>query len=135
MKKELKYDLKKPCPDCPFTMRAELHQGVAKALPEYMANMEMDRFAHTCHKTDPRADSDEGKRFKGQPRHCAGAIAMMAQGGLTAQSHVIEAVPQKNWDMLKKSQGTFKDFKHMVFTYVKWLKAGYPDGKSGHDYQ
>jgi len=132
---KLKYDLKKPCKDCPFLQGSELHQGIAKAIPEYIANLEMDRFAHTCHKTDPRTDSPEGQAFKGDIQHCAGSIAMMAQGSLTAQSHVIDNVPLSRWNKLKATPGTYRSFQHFLRTYVNWLKAGHPAGKTAADYE
>lgn len=131
---KLKYDLKKPCKDCPFFKSSELHSGIAKYLPDYHANLERNVFGHTCHKTDNRSDSLEGKKYRGQPQHCAGSIAMMAQGKFLAQGHVIENISAKKWFKLKKTEGIWDSFLQMVLTYSKWMKEGNPVGKAGTDY-
>lgn len=70
--KELAWDLKTPCRDCPFRKDVEPHPGVAHELELYFAKILIGEFSHSCHKTDPRSDGFE-PGYKGAVQHCAGA--------------------------------------------------------------
>lgn len=69
--KELAWDLKTPCKDCPFRKDVEPHPGVAQELELYFAKILIGEFVHTCHKTDSRSDGYE-KGYSGKIQHCAG---------------------------------------------------------------
>jgi hypothetical protein len=78
---DLHWDLKSPCADCPFRKSTPFHQGVAEGSPDLINSMISGTFAHTCHKTDPRADSEHGKRHTGKLQHCIGALFMLIKTG------------------------------------------------------
>lgn len=103
---------------------------------EYHGYMERGTFAHTCHKTDPRADSPEGKRFKGAPRHCAGALAMQMQSKMPYQDAFDQAILDGRCEPrpLRDVKGVWPSFPHMVRAYVRWMKAGIPVGRFGSEY-
>lgn len=76
--KDIKFDLKKPCKDCPFLKTTPYHEGIADDLPNLWVSIEAGKAMHSCHKTDPRSDSPEGQRYKGPLQHCAGLLTMMS---------------------------------------------------------
>lgn len=134
--KEIQYDLKRPCKDCPFLVASELHEGVGAALVEYHGFIERGTFAHTCHKTDPRADSEAGKKFRGEPRHCAGALAMQMQEKMDYQRALDFALVNKKCDpeALRNVAGLWPNFVEMVKAYASWMKDGVRAGARGSDY-
>jgi hypothetical protein len=78
---DVDYDLKRPCDDCPFRKSSRFHEGVAIETPQLVQSMTDRVFAHTCHKTDPRADSPQGQRYEGRLQHCVGALFMLIKTG------------------------------------------------------
>lgn len=76
--KDIRFDLRSPCDDCPFRTDAPMHEGIMSELPQKILLLESGNLAHTCHKTDPRADcAPERRAPPGSPiQHCAGAIIM-----------------------------------------------------------
>lgn len=78
--KEIGFDLKKACQDCPFKKATPIHSGVAQDLPALAGHIEMGSFMHSCHKTDPDSDGYNAD-YKGQIQHCAGAIVMLKKMG------------------------------------------------------
>src|SRR5262245_42241140 len=71
----LRYDLKRPCSDCPFRVDTPHHEGIATGLTELYGCMEMGTAAHSCHKTDPAADGFSPS-YQGPIQHCAGFMIM-----------------------------------------------------------
>lgn len=120
--------LKKPCADCPFLESTPKHSGVLESLSEYYTSVENKRFIHTCHKTDSRADSEEGKKYRGQTQHCAGALALMKNDTECMSDWVSVRIALKHLDMRKiKTKGVFTSFKAMVLAYYDWHRAGMPN--------
>lgn len=82
--KDLRYDLRSPCADCPFLKTSEYHEGVAKHIPGYVAELQNNNFGHTCHKTDTRTGCDgpvRGKETSKPIQHCVGALMMILKTG------------------------------------------------------
>jgi hypothetical protein len=79
--RDLDWDLKRPCQDCPFRRSTPPHEGTAAAAFDTILSLEDHRFAHSCHKTDPRSDSPGGRRLTGRPKHCRGALIMIVKSG------------------------------------------------------
>lgn len=100
---DIDWDLTKPCDDCPFRRSTPYHQGVGHCLPEYVESIFAGRFAHTCHKTDARADSEQGKRYRGRVKHCAGALIMLLKTGhgLDLQMPMIRAIDSGKFDIAR----------------------------------
>lgn len=120
--------LKKPCADCPFLTATPKHKGIAGSLVEYSGFMNQGTFAHTCHKTDVRADSIEGKRYKGKVQHCAGALALMKNDPETMSNWIMGKVIKKQFSFKNIDEtGVYKSFKAMALDYYKWCKAGMPN--------
>lgn len=44
--KDVGWDLKSPCGDCPFLKTSQFHQGVAASIPQYIESIESHTFAH-----------------------------------------------------------------------------------------
>lgn len=60
-----------PCSDCPFKKPFK-ENGSIEWIEDVMERHQKDQFfAHTCHKTDPKADGYIGR---GKKRLCAGAV-------------------------------------------------------------
>lgn len=135
MPANIRYDLKRPCSDCPFTPRAALHQGVGHDLGDALAVQIMSgSAAHTCHKTDPRADSPEGQRYQGEVQHCAGFLLMMERAS-DRQNSAQRACQDGRFDpkKLDRSVRTFT-LLELCKVYVQWQKDGLPEGRTGLDY-
>lgn len=123
---QIHFDLKRPCKDCPFKISTPMHGGVMKSLTEYSASIDLGEFAHTCHKTDFRADSVEGKKYQGTVQHCAGALALMKNDCTAKSIWVCEKEIKGEIDFDKiDSSGVFKNFMQMVLAYCDWAKGGY----------
>lgn len=82
--KDLAWDLRRPCADCPFMKTSEFHEGVAKGLPSLMMALQDNRGGHSCHKTDTRPGCDGPVRGQetGRPiQSCAGFTMMILKTG------------------------------------------------------
>jgi hypothetical protein len=91
---DMDWSLRRPCSDCPFRRATPYHVGVARGIWDLILLIDEHRFAHTCHKTDPRSDSPEGQRWKGRTQHCMGSLFMLAKTGRGAdlQLPLLEAM-------------------------------------------
>ena len=78
---DIEMDLKTPCDDCPFRSDVYFHEGIFGSLDDYEKSFESGEFAHTCHKTDKRADGFEKSYKKEHPQHCAGMLIMAKKMG------------------------------------------------------
>lgn len=99
--KALRFDLHKPCADCPFRRDVRPHEGVARDLSGTLDAIEGGVFAHTCHKTDPRSDSPVGQAADGPAQHCAGALLMVLRttNGIVDQEPMARAVGDGRLDL------------------------------------
>jgi hypothetical protein len=121
---KIRYDLKKPCADCPFRKDAKYHGGVMSDLPKYIEKGNAKELVHTCHKTDPRSDSPEGQKYTGEVQHCAGLLLMMHQNQRLIGPHQLSAWLTKKWDRdsMDTSIKVFKNLKEMGKRYVALAK-------------
>jgi len=121
---ELRFDLKKPCKDCPFLKTTPHHEGVASDLMSISTSIESENAAFTCHKTDPRSDSPTGQRHTGPVQHCAGFI-LMCEKGKTPQVPYLTAWCSRQFDLdkLDKSAPVYDSFMDMVRSYGHWIKG------------
>ncbi len=114
--REIHFDLKKPCDDCPFRRDVPCHDGVMGDLIGIWGKVEHGNFAHSCHKTDPRSDGFVDS-YKGPTQHCAGAIIMIKNmGPESIQSHWI--LHWKKIKKIKKHPAVFTDLKEMMLHYA-----------------
>lgn len=87
----MKFDLKKPCKDCPFR-NDKPHQkgwlGEQRADEIYQSLLDGGNFP--CHKTHDYTDDDD-REFKHQDSHqfCAGALIMLNKEHNTLQSQAL----------------------------------------------
>lgn len=122
---DIEFKMMAPCEDCPFKRSTKKHSGVAGALMEYHSNMEAGTFAHTCHKTDVRADSVHGRRHQGKPQHCGGALALMKNDPTCTSNLVINMIARRKINPKKiKTDGVYASFREMVRDYARWMKSG-----------
>jgi hypothetical protein len=70
---DIGWKLKTPCSDCPFKRTTPLHTGIMADLPMYEEKIKERRLAHTCHKTDSRADGYV-PTYDGQVQICPGSL-------------------------------------------------------------
>ncbi len=78
---DLDWDLKTPCDDCPFRKSSPFHEGIAANAPANTVSILGHNFCHTCHKTDPRADCETSKRYRGRLKHCVGSLIVLLKTG------------------------------------------------------
>ncbi len=134
---DLRFDLKLPCADCPFTPRAELNGGVGKQfVTELFWRIERGIAGFTCHKTDPRADGgkDAAQKTRRELQHCAGFLLMMERENnrqVIAERAVEDGIfhPER----LNSKARVFTRL-GMLNVYERWFKARMPKGKTGEDY-
>ena len=98
---DVDWDLKSPSSDCPFRKPTPYHGGVASRALLYAEQIRCGRFAHTCHKTDKRSDSETGKAYQGRPKVCAGSLYMLVKTGEGAdlQRAVLNAIDAGKLDI------------------------------------
>ena len=73
------YDLREPCADCPFLKSTPVERKGIQDLPGLMTSLYSDgEIAHSCHKTDPRSDAPDPKLVNGKIQHCVGFIKFAA---------------------------------------------------------
>lgn len=128
---DVRYDLKQPCNDCPFMKSSPYHQGVAKSLPDYVRSIDAGQFAHTCHKTDPRAACDGPRPSDGRPvQHCLGSILMLLKTGGKAwyQPTLLKAWDDKKIDLIAlekiaKADKNIFTVRQMLRFYLEKLNA------------
>jgi hypothetical protein len=120
--RELGYNLKKPCKDCPFRKDVPVHEGVASDLMAIWGKVEMGRFAHSCHKTDARSDGFIQGYDKG-PEHCAGALIMLKNMGAEAiQDHWVIPSTWRKIKAIKKDPAVFESLTAMIKHYANKLQ-------------
>ena len=122
---ELRYDLKKPCNECPFRAGAKYHEGVTANLMLYHGRMEQGTLVFTCHKTDRRSDSPIGKKFRGKIQHCGGLLTMMAKDVSMLGMHQCRAMESGKWkpERMDLKQKVFKNFYFVMKHYLKLSKG------------
>lgn len=76
--RKMRFDLRSPCDDCPFSKNAPMHSGIIADVMTYLQLMLRGTLVHSCHKTDRYADCEESKRSPESAglQHCAGAMIM-----------------------------------------------------------
>ena len=99
--RNMRYDLTGPCKDCPFLKATPFHEGILKSLPQLVSAADLGTLIHTCHKTDPLSDSEEGQNFKGPLQHCGGLLTMIAKDSELLGVGQIVAIEDGRWDPLK----------------------------------
>lgn len=120
--RDVEWDLKNPCDDCPFLRTTAFHQGVAEHLPGYITSIEQQSFAHTCHKTDRRPQCDGPHTWTGKVKHCAGAILMLMKTGrgMDLQLPLLRAAERGQIDLADMARRAKADKR--VFTLGQMLK-------------
>lgn len=117
----LRYDMRNPCSDCPFSTNAPWHQGIMEELARKTALMDAGHLAHTCHQTDARADCAATKRApNGAPmQHCAGMLIMAEKTGLQ-QRHMFAAQIRGAYNPAKLNLNgpVFDSMGHMFSHYL-----------------
>jgi hypothetical protein len=108
---DIHWDLKRPCDDCPFAKASKFHQGIAERTEEKVRSIGDHVFAHTCHKTDPRADCETSKRYEGPLQHCYGAIMMLLKTGRGSdlQIPLLEAAQAGKIDIHELTEAAKRD--------------------------
>ena len=118
---DLHYGLTAPCSDCPYRRNSPAHEGIAKNLPFVISQLMTDQaVAHSCHKTDPRADGFK-PGYEGDVQHCAGFLYTMRGKAVAFQ----EAVAQgRAVDRFKDGHpDCFRNLREMTDFYVEFVKG------------
>lgn len=121
---ELRYDLRRPCADCPFRRDVPKHEGFGSGLAElYLAMFIMGTKGHTCHMTDPMGDSLAGQRFEGPLQHCAGALILMRRESIEPPSSVTRAIDDGRFDFDQlEDAGVVYGSLEMLQSYAAWAR-------------
>jgi hypothetical protein len=96
---ELRWDLKRPCGDCPFLRTSPFHAGVCRDVVTNATAIQDGSFVHTCHKTDARRGVDGP--LAGGPQDvpvqvCAGSLMMLLKHGAPWwQRPIVKAIDEK----------------------------------------
>lgn len=123
--RELAWDMTGPCADCPFRRDAPEHEGVCAAIVGYVKVMDEQRFAHTCHKTDPVADGPvNGSTSPPTLQHCGGALHFMVRAGHDMQLPLAKAIDARKIDVValakraRRDERIFASVREMVEYYL-----------------
>jgi len=120
--KDLGFDLKTPCDDCPFRKNVPLHKGVLEKLTEFVSSLDRGEFMHSCHKTDDRSDYKNPKLFQEKIQHCMGSILMCEKSNY-GQYPYTYAVIKKDFKIESIiDPGDVFTVKEFFKTYVEWAK-------------
>lgn len=111
--KDMRYDLRKPCDDCPFMRATPYHSGVAASLLKCKESIDTNVFSHSCHKTDNRKACDGPKGHKGPIQHCVGALLMILKS---------KDVPYQRPMLIATDDGRLD--------FWKWFRAAKADRKA-----
>ncbi len=126
---DLHFDMHKPCDDCPFVKSSAFHGGIAASMPGYSQAIDDGIFAHTCHKTDPRAMCDGPRPQGAKVQHCFGAIVMLLKSGKGRwmQSPLMKAWAENKIDLpaieaQAKADRTVWTLRGMLGFYLREIK-------------
>lgn len=121
---QIHFDMKRPCADCPFRRAVPKHEGIAANLVSMVTAARAGTLAHTCHKTDPRADGGKRRGQTGKLQHCAGAILMAKKSGLIVQRVLVLAHEQGRFEerAYRDPNNEVFTLKQMLAAYVRWLR-------------
>lgn len=72
----MKFDLVRPCADCPFRSDKKFHLARGRAR-EILRGITREDKTFSCHKTNARDDEDGDLVETADSQHCAGALIML----------------------------------------------------------
>lgn len=110
----MKFDLKKPCKDCPF--RNDIHPFLSRERAEEIASS-LERHTFPCHKTvDYSHDDDEGAgRVHSNSQHCAGAMIMLEKMEAPSQMmRIAERLGVYDYRKLDMNAPVFEDAEEFI---------------------
>jgi len=124
--RNLGFDLKTPCNDCPFRSDAKFHSGIVKDLPRLAENIKEGNVIHSCHKTDPRADGFTSLN-NGKIQHCAGMMIMEMKdkGDVTLPMFLYGQLDSENHN-LDMEAPVFANINEMVTRYRELTEEKLP---------
>lgn len=127
---EFRFDMRKPCDDCPFRKRSKLHGAIAERIPDYVRGLKSGLLGHTCHKTDGRADGPISGQVNNVVQHCAGAmIWQMKCSGNEFPKLITDAIESglltetDFLEMARDDDSVFDDEQQMINHYLDLIKA------------
>jgi hypothetical protein len=120
---DLDWDLKRPCADCPFRRSTPFHAGVCSSALNYLRSIEAHNFSHTCHKTDPASDSEQGQAYGGRLKHCVGSLFMLLKtgDGFDLQMPLLQAAEDGKLDIHELARAAEAD--EECYTLSEFLAA------------
>lgn len=108
----MKFDIKKPCDDCPFRREGgiRLRRSRAEEIAEGMLSSQGSTFA--CHKT---VDHDGDQFTKSEEKHCAGALIFAEKNGTATQMmRIVERLGMYDASKLVGHDDVFNDLDEML---------------------
>jgi hypothetical protein len=110
----VKYDLIRPCKDCPF--RTDIRPFLTTARAEEIAETLLSGGTFACHKTVDYSGDDEDEdgfsegQVTGQSQHCAGAMIMLEKMEMPNQMmRIAERLGMYRPDKLDMEAPVFED--------------------------
>lgn len=112
---EWEFSMKKPCDSCPFRSDIPLDGAPDWAL-DVLRGIRRGNLAHSCHKTDPKAD---GYRGTSKTQHCMGFLGLMKNIGQISGSEAMLAMVrgELDWDKIP-TEGIWKSVDEMLLAYL-----------------
>lgn len=122
---DMKFDLKKPCKDCPFRNDKPQNKGwlgEERAKEIYQTLMNDGLFP--CHKTHDYSRSNDDGKFEHQDSHqfCAGALIMLENENTTFNSFPLRmavSLEMLDRDRLDKNSPCFKNGQEFIDFHTK----------------
>lgn len=115
MSRDWAFDMKKPCDSCPFRSDIPLI-GAPDWAMDVLQGIRSGNLAHSCHKTDPKADGFKNTK---KTQHCMGFLGLMKNMGEFGGSDTIVAMVRGdlNWDAVP-TEGLWKSTEEMMLAYL-----------------
>ena len=117
------WDLKVPCPECPFRVSVPVDKKGIQDLPELVETLQSTgHIAHSCHRTAPRADYANPQPINGKVQACAG-FTLFALKSKMPSGPMLRAYARGeiNVKKLRKHYGLVHDLKDLCGVYKDWL--------------
>lgn len=109
------FEMKKPCDSCPFRSDIPLI-GAPDWAQDVLQGVRRGNLAHSCHKTDPKADGFKGT---GKTYHCMGFLGMMKNMDQVTGSEAILAMARGDLDWSAiPTDGVWKTMEDMMLAYM-----------------
>jgi len=126
----MKFDLYKPCSDCPFLRKGGIRLTLPRVREIAGAMLDSQGSTFVCHKTTGSNDEGDSVITKNS-RHCAGALIFMEKNGnCTQPMRIMERLQMYNAKKLMANKATAKLVFDSLAEMLEANRTAYGTGRS-----